>query len=101
MAEWVTYGLQVEMVAMGIFLYGLAMILRAVRHISEEFQFAIILVLLSLVMEVIQGTMTTFLLVKGIPVSNPVWAISPFVGLVGAYFLVAGSKKFLTEIERD
>lgn len=100
MVEWLTYGLQIEIVIIGLFVYSLAVLLRAIRNISEEFQFAIILILLSLIMEILQGTMSRVLVVRDLAKNSPLWLISPFIGLAGAFFLVLGSKKFLSESEK-
>ncbi len=100
MVEWLTYGLQVEIVTIGLLIYGLAVFLRAVKRIDQEYRFAIFLVLLALIMEVIQGTMGRILLTSNIGVESPLWLVSPFVGVVGAYFLVLGARKFLSASEK-
>jgi hypothetical protein len=99
MANWLTFGLQIEIVAIGLFLYGLFTFLKAIRDVSDKIKLAIILVLLSLVMEIIQGIMSRMLILRSIPSESILWLVSPFVGFVGAYFLIVGAKKFLSEIE--
>ena len=100
MVNWLTFGLQIEIVAIGLFLYGLFMFLKAIKDVSDEIKFAIILVLLALIMEIIQGVMSRMLIMRNIPSDSALWLISPFIGFAGAYFLITGAKKFLTEIER-
>ena len=99
MVNWLTFGLQIEIVAIGLFLYGLFIFLKAIKDVSNEIKFAIILVLLSLIMEVIQGVMNRMLIVRSITPESVLWLVSPFIGFVGAYFLISGARKFLTEIE--
>jgi hypothetical protein len=73
MVQFVNYGLQIEIIAIGLFIYGFAVFLRAIRNITKEFQFAIVLVLLSLVMEVMQAVMVRVLVIKSIASESFLW----------------------------
>jgi hypothetical protein len=99
MVNWLTYGLQIEIVAIGLFLYGLFIFLRAIKDVSDEIKFAIILVLLALIMEVLQGVVSRMLLVRNVNSESYLWLVAPFIGFAGAYFLITGAKKFLNEIQ--
>lgn len=94
--EWTSYLWQIEIVIIGLFIYGFAMFLRAVRSLEDNSKWAILLVLLSLLMEVLQGVFARIFLMKQISYESYVWFVLPFFGLIGAYFLILGAKKFLS-----
>ena len=101
MVHWINYGLQVEIIVILLLIYGLVMFFRAITNLKPEFKTALFFILIFLVMEIFRGIAVGVLLAKGIGHDHPLWLIYPILGLLGAYLVVLGAKKFLSEIKRN
>ena len=101
MSHWITYGVQVEIIAIFLMIYGLLVLFKAAVNLKSDFQIALFYILAALSVEIIQGATNAMLLAKKIDPSHALWVLSPFFGLVGAFVLVLGARKFLYSVQQD
>lgn len=101
MNHWITYGVQIEIIAIFLMIYALLVLFKAAVNLKSEFQAAIFYILAALSIEIVQGATIAILLAKKIDPSHALWVMSPFFGLVGAFVLVLGARKFLYSVQQD
>jgi hypothetical protein len=101
MGSWITYGVQVEIIAIFLMIYALLVLFKAAINLRSEFSVAIFYILAAMSVEIVQGATIAMLLARRIDPSHPLWAMSPFFGLIGAFVLVLGARKFLYSVQQD
>ena len=101
MNHWITYGVQIEIIVIFLMIYGLLVLFKAAVNLKSDFQVAIFYILAALSIEIVQGATSAMLLAKKVDPSHPLWVLTPFFGLVGAFVLVLGARRFLYSVQQD
>ena len=101
MGNWITYGVQVEIIVIFLMIYALLVLFKVAINLKSDFQVAVFYILAALSVEVVQGATIAMLLANKIDPSHALWVLSPFFGLVGAFVLVLGARRFLYSVQQD
>jgi F0F1-type ATP synthase assembly protein I len=94
MISWITFAWQIELIALGIFGYGLFIFSRLATRLEKIFITPLIYILSSLIINVLLGIMIGFFVTSQIAYSSPLWVIHPILGLLAAVLFVMGGRRF-------
>lgn len=100
MTDYVSYGAGIEAFVMLFFAYGVFVFVRVLQRVSDEFKTGIKLIGIGFVILFIRAISLLLLLMQDIPETSPHWILFPFLGLVGAGFMIVGAQKFLDEMRK-